>query len=193
MRRYMINTPDRETVITLLEKLEDCVGEMEELREDLSDGVEEYMDETEDLFAQAGSFLEDASQEHKLNLMLMRELNACRKELLALFNLLSDHGLQPPKKGPVYFKRLNCSLYEQDPESPFYIQDPDRRFNSLVSTQWTELIQFEAVTPMTTAEREALRDYVISRMGFDPDPEAEWIRKLNSLRNGSDTTVQEGQ
>ena len=161
--------PDREPVGRLLGKLEDLVADMEELQGDLSDSVEYYMDETDDMFTEASLYLDDAARDAWSNRMLFRELNAGRKEIISLLALLEDNGICPPDGKHPSRRRLDPALYPQDPDSPFYIQDPDERFGSLLAGQLAELRVFEEATPMTTGEREALRDHIVSRTGFDPD------------------------
>lgn len=185
--------PDREPVGRLLGKLEDLVADMEELQGDLSDSVEYYMDETDDMFTEASLYLDDAARDAWSNRMLFRELNAGRKEIISLLALLEDNGICPPDGKHLSRRRLDPDLYPQDPDSPFYIQDPDERFGSLLAGQLAELRVFEEATPMTTGEREALRDHIVSRTGFDPDAPEEWVRFLLDLRSGGCMPVLEGR
>ena len=193
MGSYIITAPGREAVSALLEKLEDYVTDLEELQSDLSDYVEAYMDDTEDTLNQAGQCLQETSREHMLNRMLRRELNAVRKELVVMLKLLDDNGIQPQGGMHINYRRLDPGLYEQDPGGPFYIQDPDEHFDSLLTGQLNELMRFEEYTPMTAPEREALLDHVIRKTGFDPDPESEWVRFLDELRAKAGTAVREGR
>lgn len=193
MRRNHTDTPDREPVGRLLGKLEDLIADMEELQVDLSDSVEYYMDETDDMFTEAGLYLDEAARDAWSNRMLFRELNAGRKEIISLLALLEDNGICPPEGKHLSRRRLDPALYPQDPDSPFYIQDPDERFGSLLAGQLAELRVFEEETPMTTGEREALRDHIVSRTGFDPDAPEEWARFLLDLRSGDCIPVIEGR
>ena len=192
MEKYIITANGRKAVSALLEKLEDYVTDLEELQSDLSDYAEAYMDDMEDMLNQADQCLQETSWEHRINHMLRRELNAERKELLSLLKLLEKNGIQPPEEPHIDYRRLDPELYEQDPESPFYILSQDEHFDALLAGQLNELVQFEEYTPMTTTERNALQDYVIRRTGFGIDPEAEWGRFLDELRNGAGKTTQEG-
>ena len=192
MGKYAVNTPARDGVHALLEKFEDHVAGMEKVLGELSEYMEDYMDETEDMIAEAGCCLEEASREHQMNGMLFRELNAGRKELLSLLELLAENGIQPPEEKHIHYGRLDPGLYVQDPDSPFYIQDPDKHFTSLLSGQLAELVWFEEFTPMTTPEREALRDHVIRKTGFEPDPAGTWSRFLDGLRKGDSSARRKG-
>lgn len=191
MGRYVMNMPGGKETGALLEKLADYVTELEELQTELSDYVEEYMDEVEDSFAEAETYLEEASQEQKVNRLLFRELNACRRELLALLRQSPEHDVRTLEGRYIHHRRLDPDLYMPDPGSAFYIQDPDERFNSMLAGQLAELVWFEEITPMTTAEREALRDHVIRDTGFDPDPKFEWMQFLDKLRSGIEIVVQQ--
>lgn len=193
MGKYIITTPGRETVDTLLEKLADYVTDLEELQIDLSDYVEDCLSNLEDTLAQADQYIQGASQEYKLNRMLSRELNAARKEMLTMRKQMEDRGIQLPEGTYIHHRRLDPDLYEQDPDSPFYLPDPNEHFHSLLTGQLNELVRFEEYTPMTTTERQALRDHVIHETGFDPDPEIGWKRFLDGLRAGTGTALPEGR
>ena len=191
MGRYIVTTSGREAVMGLLEKLADYVTDLEELQDNLSNYAEDYMEDMEDLLNQAGQQLQATSREHRLNRMLLRELNASRKEVLSLLKQMADHDIQPQEGTHIHHRRLNPDLYGQDPETPFYFQDPDEHYNFLLAGQLNALVRFEEYTPMTTAEREALRDYVISKTGFDSDTENDWEMFLDGLRSEGSIAVQE--
>lgn len=193
MERYITITSGRETVNALIEKLADYVTDLEELQSDISDYVEDYLDDLEDTLARADQYIQGVSQEHKLNGMLFRELDAARKELLILRKQMEGHGIQPSEGVHIHHRRLDPDLYEQDPDSPFYLPDPDEHFHSLLTGQLHELVRFEEYTPMTTPERQALRNHVIHETGFDPDPENDWTRFLEGLRAETRMTLQEGR
>jgi len=184
MGKYAVNTPARDGVHALLEKLEDHVAGMEKVLGELSEYMEDYMDETEDMIAETGCCLEEASRVHQVNDMLFRELNAGRKELLSLLELLAENGIQPPEEKHIHYGRLDPGLY---------VRDPDKHFASLLSGQLAELVWFEEFTPMTTPEREALRDHVIRKTGFEPDPAGAWSRFLDGLRKGDSSAGRKGR
>lgn len=184
MERYGTYAPDRKPVSDLLQKLENYVSNLEELQVGLSDYMEEYMDEAEDSLGEAGCYLEGMSREHRLNRMLCRELNAGRKEMLVLLRILKENGICPPVGKYLHYSRLDAELYMQEPDSPFFIQDPDEHFNSLLSGQMEELRIFEEMTPMTTVEREALRKHIVRDTGLGPGGSTEWKQFLQAFRDG---------
>ena len=193
MRNRLTITPDRKTVNELLEKLEEYVSGMEELQYDLADSVECYMEETEDFYAEADSYLETAADERDLNRMLCRELSAVRRELASVLDCLDSHGLCPPAGRYLHYSRIDPVLYYQDPESPFYIQDPEEYLNSLLAIQLEKLRLFEKETPMTTSEREALREYIVRETGLENNDTLEWGQFLRNLREHTKTSEAAGK
>ena len=128
-------------------------------------------------------YLDGASRDSRINQMLRSELDALRKDLLLLLQLAQENGTELPEGSfLVDHSRLDPDLNWQDPELPFYDNDPDERYFSLLNDQITSLVIFEENTPMTTSERKALREHVIPKMRFDPDPEQEWQLFLDGMR-----------
>lgn len=185
MKHDVIKPPGREAVNELLRELGSHVEEMEELLERLPDCIEEYLDEADETLAEAEIYLDAASRDRSINRMLGSELKAGRKELLSLLRLLEDKGIRPPEGSYIHYRRLDPGLYWQDADVPFFYSDPDEHYFSLLSEQVTKLVMFEERTPMTTSERKALREYVICKMGFEPDPEKEWLQFLDGLRSST--------
>lgn len=186
MAKRFLNAPDRETVSGYVEKLEEYAGLIGELQYDLAEALESYMDDTDDFLAEAGIRLEEASCERDTNELLYRELNAFRKELLHLLEYCKDNGFQLPRGKYVHYSRLDPDRYDQSPQDPFYIPDPDRHYRALEQDQMERLRMFEAATPMTTVERDALRDYVISQSGLDECRETRWLSFLCGMRTGDE-------
>lgn len=193
MERHGKYVPDRNPVSELLQKLEDYAADFEELSCELSGCMEEYMDDAEDSLGEAEFCLEGLSREHRLNRMLLRELNAGRKEMLVLLRLLKENGICPPEGEYLHHRRLAPELYLQNPDSPFYIQDPDEHFNMLLAEQMDEMRIFEETIPMTTAEREALREHIVRDTGLDAGGTDEWKRFLQNYRDMMDENIQEGR
>ena len=183
MSRNFINAPDRKTISELLGKFEELASGLEELQCDLADSIECYMEDADDLLSEAECYLDGAAQEHDLNRRLARELNAGRKELLLLLSRLEENGLSPHAGTFIHYSRLDPGFYAQDPGSPFYLQDSDGHYNSLLTSQLEELSYFESVTPMTTNEREALRTYIVEKTGLKDNGPEEWAAVLRDMRS----------
>lgn len=183
MEPYELSTPDRDDINELLEELGTHLEEMGDICERLSDSIEEYLDDTDSIITQAGMYLDGASRDSRINQMLRSELDALRKDLLLLLQLAQENGTELPEGSfLVDHSRLDPDLNWQDPELPFYDNDPDEYYFSLLNDQITSLVIFEENTPMTTSERKALREHVIPKMRFDPDPEQEWQLFLDGMR-----------
>ena len=183
MEPYELSTPDRDDINELLEELGTHLEEMGDICERLSDSIEEYLDDTDSIITQAGMYLDGASRDSRINQMLRNELDALRKDLLLLLQLAQENGIELPEGSfLVDHSRLDPDLNWQDPELPFYDNDPDESYFSLLNDQITSLVIFEENTPMTTSERKALREHVIPKMRFDPDPEQEWQLFLDGMR-----------
>ena len=186
-RNQRIDAPERDEINELMGRFEETLSELEELQCCLSEAMETYIDDTEDLFAQTDDYLDSAADEHKVNGMLFRELNAARREILRLLSCLKDNGLCPPEGRYIHYSRLNPGLYIQNPEDPFYEQDPDLQYQALLKGQVEAYIAFEAVTPMTTVERDALREHLISGTTLTPGEKNRWNVFLEKYRAGSYT------
>lgn len=183
MEPYELSTPDRDDINELLEELGTHLEEMGDICERLSDSIEEYLDDTDSIITQAGMYLDGASRDSRINQMLRSELDALRKDLLLLLQLAQENGIELPEGSfLVDHNRLDPDLNWQDPELPFYDNDPDEYYFSLLNDQITSLVIFEENTPMTTSERKALREHVIPKMRFAPDPEQEWQLFLDGMR-----------
>ena len=183
MERYEISTPDRDDINELLDELGTHLEEMGDICERLSDSIEEYLDDTDSIITQAGMYLDGASRDSRINQMLRNELDALRKDLLLLLQLAQENGIELPEGSfLVDHSRLDPDLNWQDPELPFYDNDPDERYFSLLNDQLARLATYEDSTPMTTTERKALREHVIGKMRFDPEPEREWYFFLDRMR-----------
>lgn len=175
------------TIDDLLRRLYDCSNEMDNLQEELAEAIEAYTDETDDVIAEMELYLEDGRKCKEINEMLYTELNAYRKELLRLIHCLKENGLVPAGKQYIHYDRLDPDKYEQDPESPFYFDNPDEHFQSLVQDQYGHLQEFEKITPLTMPEQEALLRHVICDTRLDSGNFWEWqvfLKEYKAQREG---------
>ena len=157
-----LSLPDTNAIVELLEELEEHISSMESLQEDLAAAVEYYADDYDDVLAQAEIFLDEAGRDREVNRMLLGELNEARRELLRLEDCLHENGITPDGECFIYHGRIDPGLCIQDPDSPF-----------------------EAETPMTTVERDALRSHVILDTGLQGDNHHEWTAFLKGFRSRS--------
>ena len=183
MERYEISTPDRDDINELLEELGTHLEEMGDICGQLSDSIDEYLDDTDSIITQASMYLDGAARDSRTSQLLCSELNALRKDLLFLHRLVQENGIELPE-GSLFVdhSRLDPDLYREDPELPFCYDDPDEHYFSLLNDQLARLATYEDSTPMTTTERKALREHVIGKMRFDPEPEREWYFFLDRMR-----------
>ena len=183
MFHWAENIPDQAGVTGLLDKLSNGISALEELQDELRDAVECYMEESDDLFGEADYYLDGMAHLRRQNQMLYMELNASRKEMLRLLGCLRENGLELPEGKYLHYSRLDPDLYLQDLDVPFYIQDPDEHFSSLLASQLEDLMMFEDSIPMTNIEREALRSHITKRSSLVPDQRTEWESYLQELRS----------
>ena len=177
--------PDTDEIVELLGELGEHISSMESLQEDLTAAVECCTDDYDDALAQAGIFLKEAARDREVNEMLLRELNEARKELLRLEGCINGNGITPAGECFIHHDRLTPDLYMQDPDSLFYPENPDEYYRDLLSTQYESLRKFEAETPMTTTERDALRNHVILDTGLQSDNHRDWTAFLKGFRSRS--------
>ncbi|MDO5139512.1 MAG: hypothetical protein Q4D71_13770 [Oscillospiraceae bacterium] len=180
-----LSLPDTNAIVELLEELEEHISSMESLQEDLAAAVEYYADDYDDVLAQAEIFLDEAGRDREVNRMLLGELNEARRELLRLEDCLHENGITPDGECFIYHGRIDPGLCIQDLDSPFYHESPDDHYKDLLRIQYESLRVFEAETPMTTVERDALRSHVILDTGLQGDNHHEWTAFLKGFRSRS--------
>ena len=175
--------PEKKTVDGLIEKLYDHISAMECLQDELAEAIECYADDSDSIMAEMELYLDDAVKCREINNMLYLELNAGRKELLRLIECLRENDIEPPGERYIHYDRLDPDVYEQDPAGPLlYLNDSDEHFQDLLETQYMALLEFEEKTPMTTTERNALRNHVIGKTGLDETGCEEWMAFLSGFR-----------
>ena len=178
-----LSLPDTNTLVELLAEIEGHISSMERLQEDLTEAIEYYADDCDDTLAQASFLLDEACRNREVNEMLFHELNEARKELLRLEDCLHENGIMPAGDCFIHHDRIKPDLYRQDPDSPIYLDNPDDHYKELLNTQYESLRVFEAETPMTTVERDALRNHVILDSGLESGNHHEWAAFLKGFRS----------
>lgn len=188
---YAINSPGRERIYALMNDLRKQIEDAEKLESFLTDAIEDYMDDTDDYMTEAEGFLSTTAGNDSLISMMCMELKAGRLEILKLQKMLKDNGIEVPKEEYINRGRLDPDLYrhEEDPDDPcsdheslFYIQDTNQHMNNLLLEQLHEIRRFEQRVPMTTLEREHLRNYIICETGYASNNPRSWKRFLEKIR-----------
>ncbi len=188
---YTVNSPGRERIYALMNDLRKQIEDAEKLEGILTDAIEDYMDDTDDYMTEAEGFLNTTAANNSHISMLCMELQAGRLEILKLQKMLKDNGIEVPKEEYINRGRLDPDLYrhEEDPDDPysnpdslFYIQDTNQHMNNLLLEQLHEIQRFEQRVPMTTLEREHLRNYIICETGYASNNPRNWKRFLEKIR-----------
>ena len=182
MNRYTKPQEPASEIDELMGKLYDHINVIEELQEDLAEAIECYRDDSDDEISEMQIYLDDAIREKEINEMLYMELNAGRKELQRLIGCLKEQGIILSDGQYINYGRLDTDCYEQDPDSPFYLENPDDRYRELLQDQYFLLREFEEHTPMTTSEKNALRTHVIRENDFNEGNQNEWDAFLKGFR-----------